>query len=216
MKQQNLQALFLRQLVETRQSTKAVANILKQMLPDTEIVYVKARIVSNFRQDFKLPKVREINDLHHAKDAYLNIVVGNTYHVKFTQSPVRFIENSTNRSYNLKKMFVAGKVSRNGETAWVSGNDGTIVTVRKFMRKNNILVTRRAYEVTGGLFDQQPMKKGKGQVPVKGNDERLQNIEKYGGYNKEAGAYFTIVESEDKKGKKIRSIEYVPVRMKNR
>ena len=209
-----LAGFISRQLVETRQSTKAVANILQQMLPDTEIVYVKARIVSNFRQDFKLPKVREINDLHHAKDAYLNIVVGNTYHVKFTQSPVRFIENSTNRSYNLKKMFVAGKVSRNGETAWVSGNDGTIVTVRKFMRKNNILVTRRAYEVTGGLFDQQPMKKGKGQVPVKGNDERLQNIEKYGGYNKEAGAYFTLVESEDKKGKKIRSIEYVPVRMK--
>lgn len=209
-----LAGFISRQLVETRQSTKAVANILKQMLPDTEIVYVKAKTVSNFRQDFKLPKVREINDLHHAKDAYLNIVVGNTYHVKFTQSPVRFIENSTNRSYNLKKMFVAGKVSRNGETAWVSGNDGTIVTVRKFMRKNNILVTRRAYEVTGGLFDQQPMKKGKGQVPVKGNDERLQNIEKYGGYNKEAGAYFTLVESEDKKGKKIRSIEYVPVRMK--
>lgn len=39
--------------------------------------------------------------------------------------------------------------------------NGTIVTVRKFMRKNNILVTRRAYEVTGGLFDQQPMKKEK-------------------------------------------------------
>ena len=209
-----LAGFISRQLVETRQSTKAVANILKQMLPDTEIVYVKAKTVSNFRQDFKLPKVREINDLHHAKDAYLNIVVGNTYHVKFTQSPVRFIENSTNRSYNLKKMFTAGKVSRNGETAWISGNDGTIVTVRKFMRKNNILVTRRVYEVTGGLFDQQLMRKGKGQVPVKGNDERLQNIEKYGGYNKETGAYFVLVESEDKKGKKIRSIEYVPVRLK--
>lgn len=209
-----LAGFISRQLVETRQSTKAVANILKQMLPDTEIVYVKARTVSNFREDFKLTKVRDINDLHHAKDAYLNIVVGNTYHVKFTQSPVRFIENSTNRSYNLKKMFTAGKVSRNGETAWISGNDGTIVTVRKFMRKNNILVTRRVYEVAGGLFDQQLMRKGKGQVPVKGNDERLQNIEKYGGYNKETGAYFVLVESEDKKGKKIRSIEYVPVRLK--
>ena len=70
-----LAGFISRQLVETRQSTKAVANILKQMLPDTEIVYVKAKTVSNFRQDFKLPKVREINDLHHAKDAYLNIVV---------------------------------------------------------------------------------------------------------------------------------------------
>ncbi len=58
------------------------------------------------------------------------------------------------------------------------------------------------------------MKKGKGQVPVKGSDERLCDIEKYGGYNKEAGAYFVLVESDEKKGKKKRTIEYVPIRLK--
>lgn len=42
-------------------STKAVAALLKQVLPaETEIVYVKAKIASQFRQDFKLPKVREM------------------------------------------------------------------------------------------------------------------------------------------------------------
>ena len=35
------------------------------------------------------------------------------------------------------------------------------------MEKNHILVTRRSYEVKGGLFDQQILKKGRGQVPVK-------------------------------------------------
>ncbi|MBQ2777648.1 MAG: type II CRISPR RNA-guided endonuclease Cas9, partial [Peptococcaceae bacterium] len=75
-----------RQLVETRQSTKAVASLLQQVLPDSEVVYVKAGNVSQFRQDFDLIKVREMNDLHHAKDAYLNIVVGNGYHVKFTKN----------------------------------------------------------------------------------------------------------------------------------
>ncbi|NCC02207.1 MAG: type II CRISPR RNA-guided endonuclease Cas9 [Clostridia bacterium] len=70
-----LAGFIARQLVETRQSTKAVASVLKQILPETEIVYVKAKIVSQFRQDFDLIKVREMNDLHHAKDAYLNIVV---------------------------------------------------------------------------------------------------------------------------------------------
>lgn len=74
-----------RQIVETRQSTKAVAEILKKILPDTEIVYVKAKTVSKFRQDFDFIKVRDMNDLHHAKDAYLNIVVGNVYFVKFTK-----------------------------------------------------------------------------------------------------------------------------------
>lgn len=205
-----LAGFIQRQLVETRQSTKAVASILKQILPDTEIVYVKAKIVSNFRQDFQLPKVREMNDLHHAKDAYLNVVVGNAYYTKFTKDAVWFIRHNPGRTYNLKRMFTSCDIERNGETAWKAGENGTICIVKKTMNKNNILVTRRSYEVKGGLFDQQLMKKGKGQVPIKGNDERLK-IEKYGGYNKATGTYFMLVESEDKKGNKIRTIEFVPL-----
>ena len=83
------------------------------------------------------------------------------------------------------------------------------------MNKNSILVTRKAYEVKGGLFDQMIMKKGKGQIPIKGIDERLANIEKYGGYNKATGAYFMLVKSKDKKNKEIRTLEYIPVYMKD-
>lgn len=205
-----------RQLVETRQGTKAVASVLKQIFPDTTIVYVKAKIVSQFRQDFDLIKVREMNDLHHAKDAYLNIVTGNTYYTKFTQNAAWYIKKYPGRSYNLKRMFTSNNVERNGETAWIAGNDGTIVTVRKTMNKNNILVTRRSYEVKGGLFDQQIMKKGKGQVPIKGSDERLNCIDKYGGYNKATGTYFMLVESEDKKGNRIRTIEFVPLYLRDK
>ncbi len=202
-----------RQLVETRQGTKAVASVLKQIFPDTEIVYVKAKLAAQFRQDFDLIKVREMNDLHHAKDAYLNVVVGNVYHTKFTSSAIRFIKESSGRSYNLKKLFTSNDIVRNNKVAWKAGSSGTICTVKKVMRKNNILVTRRSYEVKGGLFDQQLMKKGKGQVPVKSSDERLLDIEKYGGYNRAAGTYFMLAESEDKKGNKIRTIEYVPLYM---
>ena len=59
------------------------------------------------------------------------------------------------------------------------------------------------------------MKKGKGQIPIKGIDERLANIEKYGGYNKATGAYFMLVKSKDKKNKEIRTLEYIPVYMKD-
>lgn len=207
-----LAGFIARQLVETRQSTKAVASVLKQVLPDTEIIYSKAKNVSNFRHDFKIVKVREMNDLHHAKDAYLNIVVGNAYFVKFTKSPRWYIKNNPGRSYNLKKLFTSEKdVCVNGETAWKAGDAGTIATVKKTVNKNNILVTRRAYEARGGLFKQQILKKGKGQVPIKSSDERLSHIEKYGGYDKAVGTYFMLVESEDKKGKKIRTIEFVPL-----
>ncbi|RGO25652.1 type II CRISPR RNA-guided endonuclease Cas9 [Dorea sp. OM02-2LB] len=209
-----------RQLVETRQSTKAVAEILKEVFADTEIVYVKAGTVSRFRQDFKeadgLLKVRGMNDLHHAKDAYLNIVVGNTYFVKFTKNAAWYVKENPGRSYNLRTMFTSKyDVTRDGEVAWKAGSNGTIATVKQVMKKNNILVTRKSYEITGGLFDQQIMKKGKGQVRIKENDDRL-SIEKYGGYNKATGAYFMLVKSKGKKDEEIRTIEFVPLYLKNR
>ncbi len=209
---EELAGFIARQLVETRQGTKAVTAFLKQILPDTEIVYSKAKVASQFRQEFDLIKVRELNDLHHAKDAYINIVVGNVYYTKFTKNAAWYVRQYPGRSYNLEKMFISKwDVERDGEVAWRAGDAGSIVTVRKVMSKNNIIVTRRSYEVKGGLFDQQLMKKGKGQVPIKGSDVRLCDIEKYGGYNKAAGTYFMLVESEDKKGNKIRSIEYIPL-----
>ena len=214
-----LASFIQRQLVETRQSTKAVAEILKKALPETEVVYTKAKVVSKFRQDFDLIKVRDMNDLHHAKDAYLNVVVGNTYYLKFTKDASWFIKEHPGRSYNLQKMFTEHDIERNGEVAWKHGSAGTIATVKAFMKKNDILVTRKAYEVKGGLFDQQIMKKGKGQVAIKGNDERLigtDGINKYGGYNKATGAYFMLVESKDKKGNLIRTIEFIPLYLKKK
>lgn len=206
-----------RQIVETRQSTKAVAEILRQALPGTEIVYVKAKTVSHFRQGFDLVKVREMNDLHHAKDAYLNIVVGNSYFVKFTKDAAWYIRENPGRTYNLEKMFTSNyDIARNGEVAWKAGSGGTISVVKKYMGKNNILVTRKAYEAKGELFDQQLKKKGKGQVAIKGSDARLSDIGKYGGYNKAKGAYFILVKSKDKKGREIRSIEFIPLYLKDR
>ena len=95
-----------RQIVETRQSTKAVAEILKKILPDTEIVYVKAKTVSKFRQDFDFIKVRDMNDLHHAKDAYLNIVVGNVYFVKFTKNAGWFVKENPGEHIILKNVYM--------------------------------------------------------------------------------------------------------------
>lgn len=215
------QAGFIaRQLVETRQSSKIVAELLQRRFGEsTEIVYVKAGNVSAFRQEQKIidvvkgkpvqdplfVKCREINDFHHAKDAYLNIVVGNVYHVKFTRSPAVFIRQEKT-PYSLNRMFDFD-VSRNNEQAWIAGDNGSIATVRRAMEKNNILFTRRSLERQGELFDRTIVAKSKGQTPIKASDPRM-NIEKYGGYNKLAGAYFILVEHTNKK-KRVRSLENV-------
>ena len=217
-----------RQLVETSQACKLVAELLKRRYKGSDrVVYVKAKNVSDFRQDQRLlpdgtqaqawacrgvntrqdplfVKCREVNDFHHAKDAYLNIVVGNVYHVKFTRNPVRYVRSG--QRYSLNRMFDFD-VIRDGECAWKRGADGTIATVRKTMRKNNILFTRFSREVSGALFKQQLKPKGKGQAMIKRSDPRL-TVENYGGYNNVTGAYFMLVEHTEKK-KRVRSIETV-------
>ncbi len=203
---EELAGFIARQLVETRQSSKATAQLLAQLYPNSEVVYSKAKNVSEFRTEFKFDKCRSVNDYHHAKDAYLNIVVGNVYHVKFTNNPVRFLKSG--EDYSLKCVF-KHPVQRGGETAWLP-DSSYIATVRKTMAKNNILFTRYATEQKGAFFDQQPVKKGSGQMPLKTGDPRLADFQKYGGYNKVAGAYFALVR-HTVKGKRVKTFESVPV-----
>lgn len=66
-----------RQLVETSQIIKLVSVILQNKYPDAEIITVKAGDNSALRQRLDLYKSREVNDYHHAIDAYLTIVCGN-------------------------------------------------------------------------------------------------------------------------------------------
>jgi CRISPR-associated endonuclease Csn1 len=198
-----LSDFIARQLVETSQSVKAVAEVMKQVLgKDSDIVYVKGGNVSRFRQEYGYVKARNVNDYHHAKDAYLNIVVGNVYDVKFTKNPIRII---TGEKYNLNRMFDYD-VRRNGVTAWISGENGTGATVSKYMRRNNIRYTRSPYKNTGQFFDVNIMKKGLGQYPISTGLP----IDRYGGYNKVSGSHFALVEHGDK-GKRKRTLESVPV-----
>lgn len=208
-----------RQIVETRQATKETANLLKNICQDSEIVYSKAENASRFRQEFDIIKCRTVNDLHHMHDAYLNVVVGNVYNTKFTKNPLNFIKDKDNvRSYNLENMFKYDVV-RGSYTAWIAedseGNvkTATIKKVKRELEGKNYRFTRMSYIGTGGLYDQNLMRKGKGQIPQKENTNKS-NIEKYGGYNKASSAYFALIESDGKEGRE-RTLETIPIMVYN-
>ena len=173
-----------RQLVETRQSTKALTVLLKEKYPETEIVFVKAGLVSEFRQEYELVKSRIINDLHHAKDAYLNIVVGNVYHEKFTRS--WFLKNKNDYSVKLSSLF-KWKLEKNGQTIWAG--DKELDRIKKEVYKNNIQLIANPYTKTGGFYDQMPIKAGT-DLLVRKTDLPT---EKYGGYAKASASYFLLV-----------------------
>lgn len=195
-----LSDFIARQIVETSQSTKAVASLFKELYPDTEIVYVKASTVSEFRHEYDFLKCREVNDFHHAKDAYLNIVVGNVYNERCTHNKSIFIEGLKTKAYSLNKMF-----SFNTPNAWSIDDNKSIKIVRKTMNKNNIRFTRYAFTKNGELFKRKPLKKGRGQAPLKQNSP-LSDISKYGGYDKPTSSYFSFVKYEGKKGKEMRRL----------
>lgn len=216
-----------RQLVETSQGTKGVSALLKQLLPDTKIVYSKAANVSEFRQSRGIVKCRSVNEFHHAHDAYLNIVVGNVYFVKFTQNPLNFIQkeyakDNEKYKYNLSKMF-DWDVVRDNEVAWIGSKKdetaGTIATVKEMLGRNTPLMTRMNFEGHGGIAKETLYSAKKASVenyiPFKASDAKMQDVTKYGGFTGVSIAYFFLVEHELKK-KKVRTLEAVPVYMKEK
>lgn len=191
-----------RQLTETTQSTKAVAELLKERYPDTEIVYVKARLTSEFRQTFNCLKSRTYNDLHHAKDAYLNIVAGNVYNMKFSK---RWFD--VNSDYSVKtEVLYTHPIICGGKTVW----DGTpmLEKVKKTLGKNNAHMTKYAFCRKGGYFDQMPVSPAPGLIPLK----KGLPTEIYGGYNKPTVSFFIPVHYQT--GKKAETI-ILPVELLN-
>lgn len=185
-----LNGFINRQLTLTNQSVKAVCDILKMTEKGSEIVYSKANFVSDFRKlcgELKpsydaFVKVRDINDFHHANDAYLNIVVGNVYYEKFKNF---YINNRIDYDNNGKKdlSVLASKLftktqtdDKTGIVYWEAhfhneketdsngkertikvrdeGTESTFDKIEHYMELNDPLVTQMRYTLSGkqGFF----------------------------------------------------------------
>ena len=101
-------------MVETRQITKHVAQILDarfntesdendKVIRDVKVITLKSNLVSQFRKDFEFYKVREINDYHHAHDAYLNAVVGTALLKKYPKLASEFVYGEY-KKYDVHKL----------------------------------------------------------------------------------------------------------------
>lgn len=222
--EEELCGFIARQLVETSNVSKILKDLIKLIFPKIEVVLVKAGNVSDFRKGVKVfpnqdtkdlikfPKVRNLNNMHHAKDAYLNIVVGNVFYTKFTSNVANFLKDTKHNYYNLGRMYEKD-IERNSRIAWKSGLEGTIKTVSDIMDKNTVICTKSTREDDSQLFKVNPVKKTNAKIPLKmgkNADVRLLDTDKYGGYDGIEKAYFSLIECE-KNNKKERLIVSVPV-----
>ena len=214
-----------RQIVSTNQSVKAVTTLLQQLYPKTEIVFVKAENVSDFRRDYGFIKVRSVNHHHHAKDAYLNIVVGNVHHEKFTKDFLSFAKNKgVNRTYNLTRMYDERISSSSNKELIIWDPKSSIKTVMEMMKSNDVRITRRAVADKGKLFGKEGLKKANVAIkssddkylPIKETDSKLRNIGKYGGRTDIKIAEYVVLKIIDAKNKEFIEIFPVPVYLSNK
>lgn len=191
-----LNGFINRQLTLTNQSVKAVCDILKMTEKGSEVVYSKANLVSDFRKlcgELRpsydaFVKVRDINDFHHANDAYLNIVVGNVYYEKFKNFyKYNHVEYDTNGKKDLSvlasKLFTKTQaddktgivyweahfhnekeIDANGKERRIKvrdeGTESTFDKIEHYMELNDPLVTQMRYTLSGkhGLFNKITLK----------------------------------------------------------
>ena len=220
----DLSGFIARQLVETNQSVKATTTLLRRLYPDIDVVFVKAENVTDFRHDNNFIKVRSLNHHHHAKDAYLNIVVGNVYHEKFTRNFRAFFKkNGANRTYNLAKMFNYDVKCTNPQDGKVWDKQTSMDTVKKMMASNDVRVTRRLLEQSGALADATVYKasvaakaKDGAYIGMKTKSSVFADVSKYGGVTKIKNAYSIIVQYTGKKSEVIKEIVPLPIYLTNR
>ena len=228
-----------RQLVSTNQAVKGIIDTIKyyktQDNKEPLIVFSKAENVSDFRREFNVLKARDANNLHHAHDAYLNIVVGRTvntyFDYKMNAKRIEFLKNKK-KTFNTIKLFQQNKqyikqpiVDSDGYIAW--NYEETLKKVRKNVyNRTDIMVTTRQYIKHGKLFKATVHKatddKGGNLIALKTINNssntvkdkalmKLQDTSKYGGYSDLQFSCFCLVESLDKKGSKQFTIEKLPL-----
>lgn len=207
-----------RQLVETRQIIKLATNLLisKYADDDVKLITVKSNLTHQMRQDFDFPKNRNLNNHHHAFDAYLTSFVGLYLLKKYPKLESYFVygeyqkgmpQNAEWRNFNflsgLRKEQVV--VEDTGEIIWQQAAD--LAYMNKIYNFKKIVMAREVRTDKGALYNQTIYKatddKFSGQgarqlIPAKNN----RPTELYGGYSSKKIAYMCIVQIEDKKGKR--------------
>lgn len=217
--EKDIEGFINRQLVETRQITKHVANLLNNLYnkgenvssEKTVVQFINANISHNYREKYELYKYRQINNYHHAHDAYLAAVIGNYKTILFTNSDIKElsleykekIKNKENKynNYGLIVDSIENDIyNDSGEVLFDSENFKRVVINN--MYNQDILTTKKTEIKDNEFYDQTIYKKGVGKIPLK----KDLPAEKYGGYNSANSSYMALIKYTNKNEEKIKLI----------
>ncbi|MEX2805457.1 type II CRISPR RNA-guided endonuclease Cas9 [Streptococcus sp. H31] len=217
---EDMKAGFIeRQLVETRQIIKHVARLLNERFTESQIVTLKSQLVSNFRNMFQIVKLRDLNDYHHAHDAYLGVVIGQTLlkaYPKLAPELIygrygKFNRHKENKAtlkkhiYSNVMKFFNSPDSKINKDIWCCDRDLPIV--KNVIYNTQINFVKRTMIKKGGFYNQNPVGKANKKIaavnryPLKTKGIAL-NPEIYGGHGPVNSAMSVLVVAEKYNEKK--------------
>lgn len=229
--ERNQERFINRQLVETRQITKNVTQIIEDHYSTTTVAAIRANLSHEFRVKNHIYKNRDINDYHHAHDAYIVALIGgfmrnrypNMHDSKAVYSEyMKMFRKNKNDKKRWKDGFVINSMNYpyevDGEVIW---NPDIINEIRKCFYYKDCYCTTKLDQKSGQMFNLTVLPndahsaKGTTEAVVPVNKARS-NVNKYGGFS---GLQYIIVaiEGKKKRGKKfveVRTLAGVPLHLK--
>ena len=203
-----------RQLVETRQITKYVTNILVNQYKNSNVFAVRAELSHSFREYFNIYKNRNINNYHHAQDAYIVSIIGNVINkklhykdeFKYTEYVKNYIkqeEENEEEKNRRKKWIIMRMVTNNID----------IDKIKKSLYFKDCYITQKLEELTGEFYNQTLYSPKDTKVKIAIPLREGKSIQKYGGYSGENKAYFTIYSYVDSKNTEQLNLSGIPIKI---
>ena len=198
-----------RQLVETSQVVKLVANILQDKYSDTKIIEVRAKLNSNLREEYKLIKNRAVNDYHHAIDGYLTTFIGQYLYKTYPKLRSYFVYNDfkkldSNYLKHMKKFNFLWQL-QDDKTIDIYDNVNNefvlnVPEMKKYIQKiynyKYMLVSKEVTTKNDAFYKETKYKAGgTNLIPIKQNKP----VNVYGGYKEKRNSYMMLVKIKKKK-----------------
>ena len=206
-----MEGFINRQLVETSQIVKFVRMLLKSQYPETEICSIKASLSHEIREKYNLPKIREVNDYHHAHDAFLACEMGRflsiTNPVGLTKLMRKFVKKESEEAQKQHRIpgttpFFVASFSKPGfdlETGEVTRDEWNpieeVEKIKKTFDFKDCFISRMP-EMTSGTFWDETVYSPKGKERTLIETKKNLSVSKYGGYSGENSAFFFIYKSK--------------------
>ncbi len=201
-----------RQIVETSQIIRHVIWLFKSHYPETEVRGINARLSANVRDEFGLYKIRELNDTHHAYDAFLACTLG-TFTMRYmnwlTDESVavsmaretwkKISANSNKDKYGIV-LGLFNKDQIDEETGEVLRNaQDHICYLKQVWGYRDHYITYKKQENKGDFYDQ--TRYPAGSINAKWPIRMDLPVEKYGGFNSIKPAYIAAITYQKGKGR---------------